>query len=95
MAARGLRPTAAGRCRSPSAPICPIRGRLCLAPGVGPVLAHLLWCAVRVGALGSRYRWAGWWRDAPAVLGTGAAVYAAARLVVPWLDRGAHLLLGG
>ena len=60
--------------------------------GVGPVLAHLLWCAVRVGALGSRYRWAGWWRDAPAVLSTGAVVGVAAWYAVRLLDAAAHAL---
>jgi len=36
--------------------------------GLDPVSALVLWAAVRWGALGSRYRWAGWWRDLPVLL---------------------------
>jgi hypothetical protein len=63
--------------------------------GVGSMTSLILWTAVRWGALGSRYRWAGWWRDAvPVLLSTalfGWIVYVAVR----WLDFAAHDLFGG
>lgn len=60
--------------------------------GVGAVLALLLWAAVRWGALGSRYRWAGWWRDAPAVLALTALAALVLSAVVRVLDAGVHRL---
>jgi len=41
---------------------------------VGPVTRWLMWTAVRWGAAGNPARRAGWWRDAPAVLGISLAV---------------------
>jgi hypothetical protein len=62
--------------------------------GVGPVMRWLIWCAVRWGALGSRYRWAGWWRDAPKVLAITAAALLAAALVTIGADHLAHAAVG-
>lgn len=41
--------------------------KICREEGIPVVLCWLLWVGVRLGALGSRERRPGWWRDAPLV----------------------------
>lgn len=65
-----------------------------IAGGVGPVLAGLLWTAVRWGALANPARRPGWWHDAPLVLGATGVVLAVVVGAVRLLDDGAHALAG-
>lgn len=60
--------------------------------GVGPLMALLLWVAVRWGALTSSWRRDGWWRDALLVLAVTAAVILSARYAVLWADALAHFV---
>lgn len=53
----------------------------------------LMWWGVRMGALASPHRRAGWLRDAPAVVGIAAVLLLAAALTVWGLDHLAHALL--
>lgn len=71
--------------------------RSLLDVGVGPVMALILWVAVRWGALSSPWRRAGWlsWRDTPVVLAVTAIVLLAAYSTVRLLDFAAHALFGG
>lgn len=61
--------------------------------GVGPVTRWLMWAGVRWGALVNPARRAGWWRDAPAVLGISTVVLVAAGSTVWAADRALHTLL--
>jgi len=67
--------------------------RCLLDVGVGPVMALLLWVAVRWGALASPWRRVGWWRDAPAVLTVAALVFAVTVVLALGADRLVHALV--
>lgn len=60
--------------------------------GVGFVTRWVMWTGVRWGALANPARRAGWWKDAPALLGITALTLAAAAAVAYGLDRAAHAL---
>jgi hypothetical protein len=64
------------------------------AGGVGPVLAALLWTAVRWGALANPARRPGWWRDAPTVLAVTAGTLAVLAGTVRLCDAALHALIG-
>jgi hypothetical protein len=54
---------------------------------------HCLWVGVRWGALFNPARRAGWWRDAPAVVGSTLLLLAAVAAVVYGLDLLAHWIV--
>lgn len=68
--------------------------RVAREEGTGPVTRWLLWTGVRWGALLSRRRRTGWWRDALPVLVLSALILRVATAAVHLLDRLVHHLIG-
>jgi hypothetical protein len=62
--------------------------------GVGFINRWIMWCGVRWGALANPARRAGWWRDAPLVVGISAAVLAVTAALSVAADRAVHALVG-
>lgn len=85
---------AAGDCDISSRDADGLFRRIAREGGASLPLRWLLWTGVRWGALANPARRAGWWHDAPAVLGISIGTAAAAAAALRAADRLAHAVAG-